>query len=268
MANGKNGKNGKLGKGEYLEKLAPLQVQLNDVARWLQHTGKRLLARMINLIPMIRAAAEVFSSVAAVEFNSARTGDQVGTLLAGAWSLQSTEAPTPEQALHMIRCANWDRHGGQPDESGGDQGDCLQTILQTRLRVEVETFDKFGGGHVTSVNRTVSELIDVVEGGADVSGIVTVGAAESELGRNGLKIDKGFLVVSNVAKGIKGMLRDTQWHAGGWPNLLASLQGAKRYGVTRFKGLASTTRAVGIPLSLLAQEESAVSVPVTVEPAA
>ncbi len=35
--------NAKLGKGEYLEKLAPLQVQLNDLARWLQGTGKRLL---------------------------------------------------------------------------------------------------------------------------------------------------------------------------------------------------------------------------------
>jgi putative DNA primase/helicase len=231
-------------------------------------TGKRLLARMINLIPVVRAAAEVFSRVAAVEFNSARTGDQVGTLLAGAWALQSSEVPTPEQAKAMIHCANWDRHGGQPDESGGDQGDCLQTILQTRLRVEVETFDKFGGGSVTSVNRTISELIDVVEGAADASGIVTIGAAESELGRNGLKIDKDFLVVSNVAKGIKAMLRDTQWHAGGWPNLLASLHGAKRYGVTRFKGLASSTRAVGIPLSLLPQDESGNLELVTVKAAA
>ena len=33
----------KLGKGEYLEKLAPLHLALNDVARWLQHTGKRLV---------------------------------------------------------------------------------------------------------------------------------------------------------------------------------------------------------------------------------
>ena len=40
---GNQAKSGKLGKGEYLEKLAPLQVQLNDVARWLQHTGQRLL---------------------------------------------------------------------------------------------------------------------------------------------------------------------------------------------------------------------------------
>ena len=33
----------KLGKGEYLEKLAPLQLQLNELANWLQHTGKRLV---------------------------------------------------------------------------------------------------------------------------------------------------------------------------------------------------------------------------------
>jgi putative DNA primase/helicase len=238
----------------------------SDLVRHIsKDTGKRLLARMLNLIPVIRVAAEVFSGVAAVEFNSARMGDQVGTLLAGAWCLQSTVAPTKEQALSMIRCANWDRHGGQGDEAGGDQGDCLQTILQTRLRVEVESFDKFGGGHVTVVNRTVSELIDVIEGGPDAGGIVSIGAAEMELGRNGLKIDREFLVVSNVAKGIKAMLRETQWHAGGWPNLLASLQGAKRYGVTRFRGMASTTRAVGVPLSLLAQGESANLPPVTVE---
>jgi polyphosphate kinase len=37
------GGNGRLGKAEYYEKLAPLQLELNDVARWLQHTGRRLL---------------------------------------------------------------------------------------------------------------------------------------------------------------------------------------------------------------------------------
>jgi polyphosphate kinase 2 len=36
-------KSAKMGKGEYLERLAPLQLEINDVARWLQHTGKRLL---------------------------------------------------------------------------------------------------------------------------------------------------------------------------------------------------------------------------------
>ena len=34
---------GRMGKSEYLEHMAPLELQLNDVARWLQHTGKRLM---------------------------------------------------------------------------------------------------------------------------------------------------------------------------------------------------------------------------------
>jgi polyphosphate kinase 2 len=36
-------KTDKLGKAEYYEKLAPLELELNDMARWLQHTGQRLL---------------------------------------------------------------------------------------------------------------------------------------------------------------------------------------------------------------------------------
>ena len=43
MKKSRNGKLDKLGKDAYFEKLAPLQLELNDVARWLQHTGKRLL---------------------------------------------------------------------------------------------------------------------------------------------------------------------------------------------------------------------------------
>jgi len=39
----KGGGGAKMGKGEYLEKLVALDLELNDVARWLQSTGKRLL---------------------------------------------------------------------------------------------------------------------------------------------------------------------------------------------------------------------------------
>ena len=43
MKKSKNSTLDKLGKDAYFEQLAPLQLELNDVARWLQHTGKRLL---------------------------------------------------------------------------------------------------------------------------------------------------------------------------------------------------------------------------------
>jgi polyphosphate kinase len=35
--------NTKLGKGEYAERLAPLQLELNDMARWVQATGQRMV---------------------------------------------------------------------------------------------------------------------------------------------------------------------------------------------------------------------------------
>jgi polyphosphate kinase len=38
----KGGKADKLGKAEYEDRLDAMQLELNDVARWLQHTGKRL----------------------------------------------------------------------------------------------------------------------------------------------------------------------------------------------------------------------------------
>ena len=43
MKKSKNEKADKLGKDEYYERLAGLQLELNDVARWLRHTGKRLM---------------------------------------------------------------------------------------------------------------------------------------------------------------------------------------------------------------------------------
>lgn len=43
MKKSKNGKSDTLSKSDYFEKLEPLQLELNDLARWLVHTGKRLV---------------------------------------------------------------------------------------------------------------------------------------------------------------------------------------------------------------------------------
>jgi polyphosphate kinase 2 len=42
VSSGRSGKAG-LSKGDYLDRLAPLQLRLNDMARWLQDTGGRLV---------------------------------------------------------------------------------------------------------------------------------------------------------------------------------------------------------------------------------
>lgn len=43
MKKSKSGKSGALDKKDYFEELAPLQLELNDLARWLAHTAKRLM---------------------------------------------------------------------------------------------------------------------------------------------------------------------------------------------------------------------------------
>jgi len=43
MSKSKNDKSTRLGKSDYYDALAPLQLELNDLARWLQHTGRRLV---------------------------------------------------------------------------------------------------------------------------------------------------------------------------------------------------------------------------------
>jgi polyphosphate kinase 2 len=43
MKKSKNGKSDTLSKSDYFEKLELLQLELNDLARWLVHTGKRLV---------------------------------------------------------------------------------------------------------------------------------------------------------------------------------------------------------------------------------
>ena len=43
MRKSKDDKSAELGKSDYYDALAPLQLELNDLARWLHHTGRRLV---------------------------------------------------------------------------------------------------------------------------------------------------------------------------------------------------------------------------------
>jgi hypothetical protein len=50
-----------MGKAEYLEQLAPLELELDILARWLQHTGRRLMV----LLDTCRVPAKWCCSTAA-----------------------------------------------------------------------------------------------------------------------------------------------------------------------------------------------------------
>ncbi len=202
-------------------------------------TGRRLIARTVVLIPMIRQAVRVFSRVAAAHFGSQHQGDQYGTLLAGAWALQSSEVPTAAQAQALIAGSDWSTFQqsiGLPDERR-----CLNRILQYELRVETE--DRIH-------TRNVGELVETVvtPGGLDP---VSARHAEDILSRHGMRIQEGHLLVSNTAEAIARILDGTPW-ASSWSTILSRLPGAQpTTNSVRFKGAGSKARACAIPIDSL-----------------
>lgn len=201
-----------------------------------EQIGQRLQARTISLIPMIRQSVKVFTRAAAEAFDSQRLGDQYGTLLAGAWSLQSSEIVTTKQAWALIDQNDWQPYS-QATEIPDEQR-CLQRILQHQIRVEADK----------TVTRSVGELVERCLGySADMA--ITQELAEATLGRNGIRAADGCVVVSNTANAVAAMLSDTPW-ASCWPTVLARLPGAVKSGVTRFKGTTGVSRAVTIPLNV------------------
>ena len=220
------------------ERIAHWESLERDLDRCIsESTGQRLQARTIALIPTIRASVRIFTRAAAEAFDSQRLGDQYGTLLAGAWSLQSSEVATREQAWNLIEQNNWEPYSQSTEVP--DEKRCLQRILQHQLRVEGDK----------TVTRTISELVDLaLHHGNDLN--VTAELAEATLGRNGIKAEAGLLYVSNTANSVASILSDTPW-SNCWPTVLARLAGAGRPGVTRFRGMSGTSRAVSIPVATI-----------------
>lgn len=197
--------------------------------------AQRLQARTIQLIPVIRRSVRVFTRAAAEAFDSQRLGDQYGTLLAGAWSLMSTQVPAPEEARKLIADNDWSSYSQSVEVP--DEQRCLERILQHQIRVESDRV----------VTRTVGELADIAQHHA-ADATVTPGEAQSVLGRNGMRAEGGQLIVSNTANAIAAILRDTAW-VNCWPTVLARLPGARKTGAVRFAGAGAVSRAVALPLN-------------------
>jgi len=98
-----------------------------------------------------------------------------------------------------------------------------------------------------TLTRTVWELIEATKGGED-SSEVSQDAAESHLGRIGLRVADDRLLIANTALGLQRILAETPW-AHSWPTVLSRLPGAQKPGKVRFKGMSHNSRAVSIPLA-------------------
>lgn len=196
----------------------------------------RLIARTIALLPVIRKSIVVYSRVAAEYFGSQRLGDQYGALMAGAWSLVSSDVATEESARQHISGQTWESFTQTTEET--DETRCLQTIFQYQVRVETDE---------KTYTRTIGELIHIASSLTLDREIQTISAVDV-LGRHGLLVEAGppaVVVISNSAKAIASILAVTPW-SHSWGQVLRRLPNAESRGSTRFKGAGAHSRAVAL----------------------
>jgi putative DNA primase/helicase len=195
-----------------------------------------LYARALCMAAIIRQNAQTFAAAAAAVLGEQRAGDQIGTLLAGAYALHSDDLATVDDAKRWVERQDWvetrDEVHGQSDEQM-----LWGYLMQQRLRVQ--------GLHSTQ-EIAVGECIDIVTYKA--TGDVAHEAAEKALLRAGFKVEDGQVYVSNTAPNIKAMLKETQWQSN-WGRVLRRLPGAHSSAGTVYFGFkGSETRATAVKI--------------------
>lgn len=199
---------------------------------------QRLHRRTIELVPVVRHNAEIFADAAADVLGSRRYGDQVGALLAGAYSLQSTARVGVDEAMDWVMSNDWG--DGMDSNEDNDEHRCIDVIMHRQLRVETIT---------STVTRSIAELARVaLRIGHDTHSGIDYGCAQATLQRHGLSADGEYLCISDVHPAIADTLKNTAW-ATTWPRILRRMPNAESRHAVEFAG--KQTRAVAIPSSVI-----------------
>jgi putative DNA primase/helicase len=184
----------------------------------------RLRGRSIFMIPTIKKNIEIFSRVMSRILKSKRHGDQIGTLLAGAWSLKSDGVIDFEVAEKFCCSVKWEEETEL--ESTTDHDQCLSIIMQQLIPVN---------GH--SDKRAVGDLLK--DALADTVGITdpteqTRIRDRALIARDALR-KYGISTISNRSGGmdiaiaenhtmLSGLLSQTPWHSS-YKHVLMRIEG-------------------------------------------
>lgn len=193
----------------------------------------RLFRRSLDLLPTTLTNIDVFVSVAAKKFNNQRDGDQYGTLLAGAWSLVSTQVATREQAQEWIDSYDWSEHRelAESDESQK----ALSALMGAHIRAP--------GGIEVTVYELVATACGHKQDGVDLSRE----RANSFLARHGLRVKGDRLMLSNNSQELKRLMAGTGFEAD-LRGVMLRVPGADKNDNKAVKFNGVTEKVVSLPL--------------------
>jgi len=181
-------------------------------------------SRSVTMLPIILKNAKTFSNVAAAELDNQRTGDQLGALLAGAYSLTSDHEISFEDAKKWIKERDWSEE--KLAESTRDETKVLNKIVNAEAPVETIA------GKLT---RTIGELMIIARGDVvsqNESNLIPEELARTTLKRLGIRVEGFFIYISDESDFISRILSNTAY-AKNYPSILSRIDGAvKEDGMT------------------------------------
>ncbi|WP_186194537.1 MULTISPECIES: CHC2 zinc finger domain-containing protein [Burkholderia] len=203
---------------------------LNKIAKD-KTLSARLFRRSIDMAPITMEAIDVFTEAAATFFGTAREGDQIGALLAGAWCLVNDRLPTQEEALAEIKRYDW---GDYQEGKAEEQDDLIATLMGRPIARQ--------GGVRTSVGKLVARAAGYAVEELDILPAI----ADSELHNFGMKVKDGCLWFHPKNAELLKLMRETKFSSD-LRGRLKRIQGASTKDGIRI-GEASTS-GILIPLS-------------------
>ena len=212
-------------------------------ALWLDTVQRKgfadqIRARSLANAKTLRANAETFSSVAVAFTGDKRSADQLGTLLAGAFSLTSTRTATEEFANEWMAKQDWT--GFKSEEIDNDENQCLSHLFAASIRYEI------AGRPLT---RSISEAVAI----ANLSDSYGSNDQLSErdqtrdaLRRHGILIKDRRASIANRHPALERIFAETPWAGAKWRQQLERVSGHEKHEVMNF-GLNIRQRAVSVP---------------------
>ena len=205
-----------------------------------EENGRDLVARTLNQLPKIRQNAKTFAKILAKK-NGQRYGDQHGTLLAGAFSLQenSDRLLSDEEAYSYCEEIGCFDPNKQKEARDADEESCLALIIESMIPIQ-------GGKRITVLN-LVESLYKPTAG--KIEGCEET--ADQILGRYGIKCTTSHLAVANQNTNLERLIANSQWASGSHRIALKRIKGSESSSTTMHFPGSKKSRATLIPLKAL-----------------
>ena len=212
-------------------------------ALWLDTVQRKgfadqIRARSLANAKTLRANAETFSSVAVAFTGDKRSADQLGTLLAGAFSLTSTRIATEQFAKEWMAGQDWT--GFKSEEIDNDENQCLSHLFAASIRYEI------AGRPLT---RSISEAVAIANLSDSYGSSDQLSEREDTrdaLRRHGILIKDKRASIANRHPALERIFADTPWAGAKWRQQLERVPGHEKHEVLNF-GLNIRQRAVSVP---------------------